>query len=30
MGLNEDWITEICEDGGSAFALKAGERVFEQ
>ena len=30
MSLNEDWITEICEDGGSAFALKAGERVFEQ
>ncbi len=30
MSLDKDWITEICEDGGSAFSLKGGEKVFEQ
>lgn len=30
MTLNDDWITEICEDGGSAFSLKRGDRVFER
>ena len=30
MGLDDDWVTEICEDGGSAFALRAGRKVFEQ
>jgi len=30
MTLDEEWITEICEDGGSAFALKGRDKVFEQ
>jgi spermidine synthase len=30
MGLDDDWITEICEDGGSAFALKGRGRLFER
>lgn len=30
MNLDETWITEICEDGGSAFALKGRGKVFEQ
>ena len=30
MSLEKDWITEICEDGGSAFALKGRGRVFAQ
>ena len=30
MSLNDDWVTEICEEGGSAFALKGRGRVFEQ
>ena len=30
MSLDQDWITEICEDGGSAFALKGNRKVFEQ
>jgi len=30
MSLDKDWITEICEDGGSAFALKGRDKVFEQ
>jgi spermidine synthase len=28
MGLDENWITEICDDGGSAFSLKGARRVF--
>jgi spermidine synthase len=30
MGLDDDWITEICAEGGSAFALKGSERVFDR
>ena len=30
MSLDEEWITEICEDGGSAFSLKGSSRVFEK
>jgi len=30
MSLDEDWITEICEDGGSAFALKGHGKLFEE
>jgi len=30
MTLDNDWITEICEDGGSAFALKRRDKLFEQ
>jgi spermidine synthase len=30
MSLDDEWITEICEDGGSAFALKGQGKLFEQ
>ena len=30
MSLTDEWITEICEDYGSAFSLKGRGRVFEQ
>ena len=30
MGLDENWITEICEDGGSAFSLRGGREVFSE
>jgi len=30
MSLDENWIIEICEEGGSAFALRGGEKIFEQ
>ncbi|MCB1801850.1 MAG: polyamine aminopropyltransferase [Gammaproteobacteria bacterium] len=30
MSLDENWITEICEDGGSAFSLQRGEKLFEE
>jgi spermidine synthase len=30
MGLDENWITEICDEGGSAFSLKGGQRVFSR
>lgn len=30
MALDQDWVTEICEEGGSAFSLKGGRRVFEE
>ncbi len=30
MELNDDWITEVCEAGGSAFSLKCRGRVFAQ
>ena len=30
MSLDDRWITEICEDGGSAFALKGGRKVFAE
>lgn len=30
MSLDEDWITEICEESGSAFSLKSRGRVFEE
>ncbi len=30
MSLDQDWITEICAEGGSAFALKKRSKVFEQ
>ena len=30
MALDQDWITEICEEGGSAFSLKGRRRVFQQ
>jgi spermidine synthase len=30
MALDNDWITEICEEGGSAFSLKGRGKVFEE
>jgi len=30
MSLDDEWITEICEDGGSAFSLKGSSRVFDK
>lgn len=30
MALDQDWITEICEEGGSAFSLKGLGKVFEE
>ncbi len=30
MTLNDDWITEICEEGGSAFSLKSRGKVFDR
>jgi spermidine synthase len=30
MTLNDDWVTEICEDGGSAFSLRKSEKVFDR
>lgn len=30
MSLDEHWITEICEESGSAFSLKSRGRVFEE
>ncbi|MCB1773157.1 MAG: polyamine aminopropyltransferase, partial [Gammaproteobacteria bacterium] len=30
MTLDKAWITEICEDGGSAFSLKGSSRVFDR
>lgn len=30
MALDEDWITEICAEGGSAFSLKGRGKVFEK
>nr|MDJ0741617.1 polyamine aminopropyltransferase [Gammaproteobacteria bacterium] len=30
MGLDDDWITEVCEEGGSAFSLKGGRRLFAE
>ena len=30
MTLDNDWVTEICEEGGSAFSLKGHDRVFEE
>ena len=30
MALDQDWITEICEEGGSALSLKGLGKVFEE
>ena len=30
MTLDENWITEICEEGGSAFSLKGAKKVFDE
>jgi spermidine synthase len=30
MPLDDDWIIEICEEGGSAFALRGRGRLFER
>lgn len=30
MSLDQDWITEICEEGGSAFSLKSRGRLHEE
>jgi spermidine synthase len=30
MSLDDEWITEICEEGGSAFSVKGRAKVFEQ
>lgn len=30
MTLDENWITEICEEGGSAFSLKGATKVFDE
>jgi spermidine synthase len=30
MTLNDDWVTEICEEGGSAFSLRKINKVFDR
>lgn len=30
MALGNDWFTEVCEDGGSAFSLKIKAKVHDQ
>ncbi len=30
MNLDENWVIEVCEEGGSAFALRGSQKVFEQ
>jgi len=30
MSLDENWVTEICEDGGSAFSLKKNTKVYDR
>jgi spermidine synthase len=30
MPLDDNWVTEVCEDSGSAFSLKGGTRVYRQ
>jgi spermidine synthase len=30
MPLDDDWVTEICEEGGSAFSLKGADKVFDR
>lgn len=30
MSLDDEWITEICEEGGSAFSVRGRAKVFEQ
>jgi len=30
MGLDDNWIIEICKEGGSAFALKGRDKVFDE
>jgi spermidine synthase len=30
MALDEHWVTEICEDGGSAFSLRKHAKVFDR
>jgi spermidine synthase len=30
MTLDEQWVTEICAEGGSAFSLKRRDKVFDQ
>ena len=28
--MDDNWITEICEEGGSAFSLERGDKVFDE
>jgi len=30
MRLDENWVVEVCEEGGSAFALRGNKKVFER
>ena len=30
MTLDDDWITEICEEGGSALSFKGARKVFDE
>lgn len=30
MKLTDDWVGEVCEEGGSAFSLRARGKLFEQ
>ena len=30
MNLDDEWITEICKEGGSAFSLRGRAKVFEE
>ncbi len=30
MTLDDNWITEICEEGGSAFSLQGAHKVFDE
>ena len=30
MVLDDNWVTEICEEGGSAFSLRGRRKVFEE
>ena len=30
MSLDDEWITEICEEGGSAFSVRGRAKVFEE
>ncbi len=30
MSLDDSWVTEICEEGGSAFSLRQRDKLFDQ
>lgn len=30
MKLDDNWVTEICEEGGSALSLRGGNKVFDE